>query len=107
MNRKKKIQRMLLLCMVILNNACVCFANEGSAELEDEVLKPIIIIANIFIVIVQALGVLQIIKFYPDLSNGIKDSDFTTGIHGAKGVAAGVVLVFIRKFLKLLGIEWL
>lgn len=105
--RKKKLFRVLILCITILNYTMVCFATGTEEELANEVLKPLYIILNLFIAVIQVLGVLQVVKFWPDLSNGIKDQDFTTGIHGAKGVAGGMALFLIRTFLRLMGVDWI
>lgn len=105
--RKKKLFRVLILCFTILNYTMVCFAETGSEEeLTNEILKPLYIILNVFIAVIQVLGVLQVVKFWPDLSNGIKEQDFTTGMHGAKGVAGGMALFLIRTFLRLIGVDW-
>ena len=103
--RKNKILRMIMLGATVFNYAGVCFAAENE-DLNSEILGPLYVILNLFIAVLQVIGIMQVVKYYPDLANGIKDQDFTTGAHGAKGVAGGMILFFIRTFLKLIGVTW-
>lgn len=105
-SRKNKVIRMIMLFAAVLNYAGVCFAAENE-DLSNEILSPLYVVLNLFIAVLQVIGILQVVKYYPDLANGIKDQDFTTGAHGAKGVAGGMILFFIRAFLKLIGVTWI
>ena len=102
--KRKRIYQMLVILISVMNYMVVCCATEG--ELQEQVLSPLYTVINIFIAVIQVIGIMQVVKFFPDLVNGLKEQDFTTGSHGAKGVIGGVMLFLIRPFLKLIGVDW-
>lgn len=103
---KKKAAMMLIMTLMIMENCVVCFASNAEAEeAAKEITGPMGTLLLVFISIFQVLGGFLLLKGISEAATAWKQSDDTGLTSALKSIVSGLILVFLKLIMKLLGIE--
>lgn len=70
------------------------------------VIEPLIKLLDIFLAVIRVVGLFLAVKGVVEFVQGITQKDSQGMVHGGMFIAAGIILVFIKQLLGLMGITW-